>query len=148
MAKEPSRRYTTPGEVASGLRRFLDGEPIRARLLGCAEKLALVPAEQLRGVHASATRRFPRRPSTLAATKAPSNQRANSLRPRLRPRLLRPRFRPPGSLHLAGDGMIMPSECFEQRGQHCLVILPPTDRFRVDRPPDLAEARGPDRAFE
>ncbi len=50
--------------------------------------------------------------------------------------------------YLAGDGMIIPSECLEQGGQRCLVILPPTDRFRVDRLPDLAEARGPDRAFE
>ncbi len=40
MAKEPSRRYATAGDVASDLRRFLNGEPIRARPVRRAEKLA------------------------------------------------------------------------------------------------------------
>jgi tRNA A-37 threonylcarbamoyl transferase component Bud32 len=34
MAKEPGRRYQTAGELAADLRRFLAGEPVRARRVG------------------------------------------------------------------------------------------------------------------
>src|SRR5262249_17237335 len=38
MAKEPSRRYQSAGELADDLRRWLKGEPVRARPAGRLEK--------------------------------------------------------------------------------------------------------------
>ncbi|MDR3633226.1 MAG: protein kinase [Isosphaeraceae bacterium] len=39
MAKSPARRYGTAGELAEDLRRYLAGEPIRARPVGRVERL-------------------------------------------------------------------------------------------------------------
>jgi hypothetical protein len=39
MAKPPARRYTTAGELADDLRRYLKGEPIQARPIGGIERL-------------------------------------------------------------------------------------------------------------
>jgi tRNA A-37 threonylcarbamoyl transferase component Bud32 len=39
LAKEPAKRYVTAAELAGDLRRFLDGEPIKARRLSVVQRL-------------------------------------------------------------------------------------------------------------
>ncbi len=39
LAREPERRYQTPGELAADLKRFLDDRPVSARPVGEVEKL-------------------------------------------------------------------------------------------------------------
>jgi hypothetical protein len=41
MAKSPARRYASADELGGDLRRFLAGEPVRARPIGVAERLLL-----------------------------------------------------------------------------------------------------------
>ncbi len=38
IEKDPRRRYTSPGELAADLKRFLDGEPVRARRITSVER--------------------------------------------------------------------------------------------------------------
>jgi WD40 repeat protein/tetratricopeptide (TPR) repeat protein/tRNA A-37 threonylcarbamoyl transferase component Bud32 len=38
LAKEPQRRYASAGEMAADLRRFLEGQPVRARPVGRVER--------------------------------------------------------------------------------------------------------------
>ena len=40
LRKEPERRYSTANEVAEDLQRFLEDEPIKARRISTAERIA------------------------------------------------------------------------------------------------------------
>ena len=40
MARDPARRYATAGAMAADLERFLADQPVAARPLGAAERLA------------------------------------------------------------------------------------------------------------
>jgi serine/threonine protein kinase len=39
LSKEPGRRYTTAGDLADDLRRFVDGRPVFARPAGVSDRL-------------------------------------------------------------------------------------------------------------